>query len=831
MEPPVNLKREKLLPSRRSVLNLNGSIIVAYNTNQPYPPQLSPNPDSPVLHHLHLPSYESNNAPYLCAAPAVPDYTGSLLGRLSQTDTHFPIVNVNGKFRLEHSLADSWLSLEKALEIISVDLLSSVHPFVSLDYLFPPCPSEYGYTRSFNTRHGALIAAQKSRDAFQFLIAHIAWSAILHRSRAIYRINFKDTFNEELDHIPALRKANFDLSAEECKGCDDDWMSMLHRKHKAHPAIIHALCQSTICDFSIRRAGLVIRKPQDWIYINVVPYLILSNIPVWIVWGDSKAPISSIGWPVTIMETYGPSSYERAFAHTWSGSSELGFRHDLPSPPTVTPVTSDQPISTHTNVDKQGGHHKVIPAHELGIHEWIRKRKADIESAMIKATSIQLERYTQRQRGSEQFECPGRKGATVYEWERDEKNSLSRTLVSRALVPQVWSLYGNNQRWFNCVRNEWELCQELDPGDTPCDTDSDLQDEVWPNIEDESDRAHHNSPTGWKEKPIHCEDRDINACLLTPHIPLSSEEPSPSLNIHSDALKILAQRFGFAFERGSAYATVAKRQWSLSKTLVILGNRKGCETLPYEREGLESSIIHFVMHLAAIGHPDAKSVDIPSGLCDLYVENPCYIARVRSPIRVQTVDAGGTPLYMLHHLQDNDLEWTLAVTDPCTALMAVRLDPPSIAELAIELIHSRTPFLTLRRAGSDNVLGTSRPSSRHKQRRFGLGERPPGHKLDKSDYIVYEAERMRLLENRRIARAAVKRGGILSRLVSELIDDCEVLDGPSSSALELPFKITVEMNGEQISYFDDSLSDEEISLLVGLYSIKSGRVLSENFIN
>lgn len=829
MERPVDLEKEKILPSRRAVFNLNGSIIVAYNTNQPYPLQLSPNPDSPVLHHLHLPSYESNNAPYLCAAPAVPEYTGSLLGRLKQTDTQFPIDNVNGKFRLELSLAESWLSLEKALEIISVDLLSSVHPFVSLDYLFPPCPSEYGYTRSFNTRHGALIAAQKSRDAFQFLIAHIAWSAILHRSRAIYRINFKDSFTEELGLIPALRKANFDLSAEECKGCDDGWMSMLQRKHNAHPAIIHALCQSTICDFSIRRAGLVIRKPQDWIYINVVPYLILSNIPVWIVWGESKAPMPSIGWPVTVKETYGPSSYERTFAHTWSGSSELGFRHDLPSAPTIISASTDQTISTHTNVEKLGRHHKVVPADELDIIlEWIRKRKADIESAMIKATPIQLQRYTQRQRESEKFECPGRKGATVYEWERDERNSLTRTLISRALVPQVWSLYGNKQRWFNCVRNEWELCQELDPGDTPCDTDSDLQDEVRPNIEDESDGAYHDSPTAWKEKPIHCEDRDINACLLNPHIPLSSEEPSPSPNIHSDALKLLTERFGFAFERGSAYATVAKRQWSLSKTLVILGDRKGCEMLPYECEGLESSIIHFVMHLAAIGHPDAKSVDVPSGLCDLYVENPCYIARVRSSIRIQTVDAGGIPLYMLHHLQDNDLNWTLAVSDPCTALMAIRLDLPSITEFAITLIHSRTPFLTLRKADTGNVLGTSMPSSRHKQRRFGLGERPPGHKLDKSDYIVYEAERIRLLENKRIARAAVKRGGILSRLVSESVDDCEILDGPSSSALELPFKITIGTNGEQVSYFDDSLSDEEISLLVGLYSIKSGRALSDN---
>lgn len=156
--------------------------------------------------------------------------------------------------------------------------------------------------------------------------------------------------------------------------------------------------------------------------------------------------------------------------------------------------------------------------------------------------------------------------------------------------------------------------------------------------------------------------------------------------------------------------------------------------------------------------------------------------------------------------------------------MAIRSNPSTITEFVIGLIHSRSQFFTLRRIDMAGESETCLRPPKHVRRRFGLGERPPGHKLDKSDYVVYEAERVRLLRNQRIARAAVKRGGILSRLVSEFVDECEILSGPSSLAAEYSYKVTVKMNGKQVTYFDDNVSAEEISLLVGLHSIKLGIV-------
>lgn len=825
---PVNLEQKKLLPSRRSVFVLNGTVVVAYNTNQPYPPQIRKNPDSPDLRYLHLPSYESNNVPYLCTALASPDYTGILLGRLRQTETQFPIVKICDKYMLDPTTTESWLSLEKALECISFHLVFSAFPFISLDYQCPPAPSKYGFTRTFDSRHSALNAIQKSRNAFLMLIAHVTWGAILHRARAMNKIINIGTYED--GELTVQPKRDFDLGSEEADECDLGWKRLLEHKHKLHPALVHALTQSSICDFSAKRAGLVIRRPQDWVYLQTLPYLVLSNIPVWIIWGELKARTTSIPWPRSLKEFYGPTLYEKTYAHKWTGSPETGNCHVLPSPPTFPLACAEtKRLASSLLEEKEAGHPPVTFAHHVGFKEWLRSRKEEVEATKLRATPEQLHRYNQRQVEAQKLDCPGRRGAIVYEWESDERNILTRRLVTRAEVPRIWSLYGNKQRWFNCVRNEWDLCHELDPDDTPSDTE-----DSWTVNDDAIDIGLNDSEpmqplTCWKETQIHRENLDINTCLTIAQIPAASNDllPAPYNDLVAaialDALRLLLNRFGFAFTRGSVYAAPKQKQWSLSKTMGVIGDSKGRQTF-HVLDGLESSIIHFVMLLAAIGHPNATASDVPPSLCDLYPENPCYIAQVPSFIQVQTVDAGGTPLYLIHHSQDKVRQWTLAVTDPCTALMAIRLDPPTITELASGLIHSRTPFLTLKKSDPGNVFGTSRPPPKHKQRRFGLGERPLGHKLDKTDYIVYEAERVRLLENQRIARAAVKSGGILSRLVTDLIDESQILAGPSCSALEHPFTVIIEVEGEQVTFFDDSLSDEEISLLVGLYSIRAGNV-------
>lgn len=155
----------------------------------------------------------------------------------------------------------------------------------------------------------------------------------------------------------------------------------------------------------------------------------------------------------------------------------------------------------------------------------------------------------------------------------------------------------------------------------------------------------------------------------------------------------------------------------------------------------------------------------------------------------------------------------------------MRLKSSSIVELTREFIKCRTPFFTFKVSGEDREGGNlGLPGFRnYTGNRIGLGERPLGHVLDNADYVAYEAVQKRLLNNQRIARAVIKRGLILSRLASSLVDKEDVFDGPSGLASDHPVQIKVTKNGCSLTYYDDGISEEEIATFVGLYSIQGSK--------
>lgn len=850
MKEHTNLETQKYCPSRRTVIVLDGALVVAYNTDKPYPKQLLSDPQRTSVVRYHIPHYESNNVPYLCAAPALPYYAGALFDRLKQTETQFPIVKGKEGYKLEPSLAISWLKLQNLLEDIAYILLSSSRPYVAMDYRSPPSPSSYGYLSMHSTRKTALIAIQKSRDAFRGLIAHASWGAILHRHRDILRKASEVKKLRELNETPS----DFDVSSLDPSVYDEGWKAVLSDPEiEMHPAWFHALTQSAVGDFSIRRAGLVIRKPIDWTYSDLIPTLILSNIPVWMIWGTTDASLPEIPWPDWAKETFGPNAYEKSHATMWTDKLNIGLVH-------LHPHLRNINKEIQQRVDAQLSKKNDFPVGStnkgMDIHEWIRMTKEQIDVARARASDEQRHRYDQRQADAELFKCPGKRGPVVFEWERDELNRPIRSTVTRANVEQTWCLFGDKQRWYNCVRNEWELCRELDPSDDPYDESDDVSFYGDLEIEDQdaepqlasehpgeivhfqnsksfTNSDHVNRDTDWPGNR-----KIIRTFNLREHLLglLHSDAPSHSASetsskgafgelgweIGLDAMQFLCKRLGFSYRRGSNFESVRRCQWSLVKAMRVIGDSKDKKSFIVE-DGLEAAAIQFIMHLNSVGHSDSPTSQIPSSLCDLYESNACALKHVKSAVSIQTACSPDGPLYVVHHDQDKDRQWLLAVSDPCTALQAIRSDPPTLNEFVLGLIYSRTPFRTLRRVGAPDSLVKPDVTNTRRRRRIGLGKRPTGHKLDKADFVVYELERNRLLENQRIARAAIKRGGILSRLVHDLVDDSHILSGPSSEALEHPFKTSLIISGKSVTYYDDDISEEESSVLVGLYSIKAGK--------
>lgn len=785
----------------RNILFVDGQIVVAFNTDKRFPPQINVSAcdRGPKLRQMHLPYYESNGFPYLCAVPAAPDYSGAILGQLNLMADHLPIIKTASGFRLDPNLATSWIRLESLLSGLAMILLESAQPSLPSEYRFPPYPHALGYQNTFDSSLEAAHAIQRSRDAFQPLIAHVSWAAILHRG-----ILYSSVCKAQCRGNEILAKVDL----------DEGWSDLLINKHKVHPAFVNELKASALCNFSIERAGVVVRNPKRWVFNNRIQSLIISSVPVWLIWGESPNHLPEETWTPELAHIFVPSAKELQSALRRTAKDTQAIENPMYGVERIAETKINRHVSENLKGTKNG---------ELDVHEWINRRKAMIKEAISSADEDKRAEWQQRQIGSERNQCPTKDGPVVYEWKRDQNHFPVRIRVGSSKVAQTWTLFGDRQRWFNCVLNEWELCSELDPSDTP------------QSVEPESsfvEQAQDVELEGWL--PLQELKGQVNVAMLSRLSAFQADEivvstPSTEAQVSKtglDAYLSLSTRNGFSYTLGEKYVSISKAPTKLEKAIRIVGGRfvqqeSEPSTIP---SGMEASFIQYTMFLDAIGRTteEGSELEVPPAICDLYPENRRYLGKLPSPIRIRPVQAENKILYFLDHELDECLAWQLAVTDPCAALHAVRLKSSSIVELTREFIKCRTPFFTFKISGEDREGGNlSLPGLRnYTGNRIGLGERPLGHVLDNADYVAYEAVRKRLLNNQRIARAAIKRGLILSRLASGLVDEEDILDGPSALASDHPVQIKVTKNGCSLTYYDDGISEEEIATFVGLYSIQ-----------
>lgn len=465
--------------------------------------------------------------------------------------------------------------------------------------------------------------------------------------------------------------------------------------------------------------------------------------------------------------------------------------------------------------------HPPLTAHHIDIHEWIKMKQILIRNAMCKADEGKNHKWKQRQEAAKAFKCPGVRGAIVYEWDRDECQRPVRSRVNRANVEQAWYMFADSHRWYNCVENEWELCLELDPNTIPHDIDEEYDDYLL-----EYDEQSNVTSTGWLTK-----DRDEveldERLLATNSFTQDDIETRGKWDLGEnvmDALELITLQFGYAYVSGSKYETFPKPPIKLQKALRIIGD--GFVTPVYKlASGAEASVIQYVMYLDAVGHADVNICEVPSVLCDLYPDNPMFLGHRRSTVRIQEAVYMGTMLYIIQHVEEErNPDWVLAVRDPCMAVRCMRSMPTSLTELVRDFINTKTPFYTLRPIPDiskenegralpkvENFLGT----------RIGLGPRQIGHVLDLTDYVAYEAVKKKLVQDERIARAVVKRGGVISRLAEGLVDEFAVLDGPVWDAAGKVVRVAIVIDGATQEYFDDDMSLEELATYVGLYRLES----------
>jgi hypothetical protein len=88
----------------------------------------------------------------------------------------------------------------------------------------------------------------------------------------------------------------------------------------------------------------------------------------------------------------------------------------------------------------------------------------------------------------------------------------------------------------------------------------------------------------------------------------------------------------------------------------------------------------------------------------------------------------------------------------------------------------------------------------------------------------YEERLKAFLHGRPHARAALLKGGLIWRLAKEVLGDSMdeyALAGPSQSVVEFGDSFSVEAGRQELT--DDTLSEQELDFICGLYKVYTGR--------
>lgn len=103
-----------------------------------------------------------------------------------------------------------------------------------------------------------------------------------------------------------------------------------------------------------------------------------------------------------------------------------------------------------------------------------------------------------------------------------------------------------------------------------------------------------------------------------------------------------------------------------------------------------------------------------------------------------------------------------------------------------------------------------------------LGIRPVGFSPRIEEYRAYEHRRNEFLRSAR-GRAALLKGGLVARLARDIVDEGDVLDGPTDNALtgsEQAFCLWDRTQNH--AFWDDQLTEDKLDLICGTYEVATG---------
>ena len=713
----------------------------------------------------------SQHLPYIACHPS---YDNPIFKRLACTKRGVPITRDGGWYFLKQEIQDSWYRLERALLWVTNVLLTAGRVNLQLGWEPGPVPSACGYRNRHTEEVFARRCAMKSRDAFVPLMALCSWSISL-------------------------------VGVAESADKDPRWVSLLRRDNQSlQLSWIEDLTNSIIADFNIPRIGSFMDVTVDEDTMRIITPMFQSNVPIWFYWGTISHPIMSYDRK---LEKYRPKKAQIEAANVKITATPAFMpaisRFSDPSPPPppqspAAPITVSLPKGTR---QKPG---------ETWMSYFDRRRER-IRALEMEESSMQKQRRLARERHSKTGKAPGKKGATVFYWDKHESGFRIRRQVPRGDVAELWEEYAPSQRRYDGFSDEWDICSEFDP-DAINPNDEDDEPYGTPDIQHASVDIPPGNVTMTPAAVLLAHPEHLNASDWNDTNPDYNPEVSSNItdsHSHDTIVDIAHYRYGLILSSTYTSSSSSLPDWNTTKR--ILGIESQVSAHPAVM-GVIRELVGSLLEVAGgvVRYP-------PKGLWDLNLHDDEYLPKITSPtvsLRVENTSIGLVCWIESINLHSSrNAPWSLLVQDPAIAIECLRRRwGPHLVDIAFEL-HSRgIPFKTYIAVNYQITL--DRPAV------IGLGYRLSGYVPSKRDYETYESIRNRFLSSPR-ARAAMLKGGIIWRLAKEAIPESAVLSGPSTEV----YSTGAMFQSNRGIFLDDGLSEDELDLISGVYKVFTGKFL------
>ena len=742
---------------------------------------LDPSYRTPALPDFSVSGWMDPLLPFLGFLPSSNPFKTSFLRSLDYSYFAMPIERLsNNMFALDKSLQSKWETLETTCRLYLNACMASCPGAFEPGFRFWSYPKQFGYCRCYFSEKVARAVAARSRLAFLPLIAAISFLLqILFHCEVLY--------NKQIQNSAQVSPPISDLflTAEQNEDILRRGLPVALKWN-----VRERLRQKTeISSSFLAQMEEVLQIPPIGTFIDIRDPRCCSLIPTL---SESNMPLVLYLGTVDQWSSKSISHLNFFLLPEYDSIRDLATQQTPYLSPVTAPSPSHLPHINHPPKLSLRTSSKVIGPQQLPGETWqsfLQRRNVFREKIIASESEGDRVARLAREAHAQKNICPGRKGPRVFWWDNDGGVRIRTPAGSHK--EEIWFGYGDKQRIYDSVTQEWDCCSEFAPDDVPDpdldDNDDDIYDDILPTNGAESSKLFVTSNFTSISAEV-----DESSCY--------EQDDSPSLD--SPFVKdILHYRFGYTSPvLPSRNVVCIDKVWK--QALGMIGAVRPPTPTPTSAEA-SVSICSFLSGLANAG--DLTEVpytsDLTRGLPNLLFTLSCDLGHY-------WLDSGDP---------GHDIPCLVAVSSAAVILEVIRRRlGKNISDVVRLFVKQGIQFRTLI---SENPLTFSRPFSKH--RFVPLGYRGSNN-FTLDDFHAYENRRNNFLRSPR-GRAALMAGGIIARLAREVADVQDVLDGPSPTANEggdRSFRLWEE--GYPCPFWDDQLNQEEIDLICGTYEIPTG---------